>query len=414
MQITEHPGVELVELRLTGRVDATWAEHLSSTIENAVRGGAHRVVLNFAGVEYISSLGIRVLLVQYKLLRSVKGSLIITHASEFCRNVFTTVGLNELLSDDDPAAEPAPVAAPKQRRGGADYEIYPQRVTRPLSMAMIGDPARLTSTGFTADDGRTLSFATGSFGLGLGAFGQGYTDCANRFGEFLAAGGCAIALPTSDQHALPDYVVEEGALVPQVETLYALSGAGDFSTMIRFDAASDGPGKIGLSELVDNLIDLSNSETIGFVVLAEAAGIVGATLRKSPAGQPLVQTLPGVRDWLTFTTERSSEKTLCLLVGVAGKNTDESTAKFLRPMKTGSAISAHIHAAVFPYRPVQRGELPIAETVAGLLNASSPNAVLHLMADTRPFEGVGETDLARGACWLGPVSLGPISQLTQG
>jgi anti-anti-sigma factor len=414
MQITEHPGVELVELRLTGRIDATWAEHLSSTIENAVRGGAHRVVLNFAGVEYISSLGIRVLLVQYKLLKSVKGSLIITHASEFCRNVFTTVGLGELLSDDDPAAAPVQVATPRQRRGGADYEIYPQPVSKPLSCALIGDPARLTSTGFTADDCRSLSFATGSFGLGLGAFGQGYDDCANRFGEFLAAGGCAIALPTSDQHALPDYVVEEGTLVPQVETLYALSGAGDFSTMIRFDAASDGPGKIGLTELVDSLIDLGNADTIAFVVLAEAAGLVGATLRKSPTGQPLVQALPGVRDWLTFTTERSSEKNLCLLVGVAGRNVEGAAAKFLRPMKSGSTTSAHIHAAVFPYRPVQRGELPFAKTIADLLNASSPNAVLHLMADTRPFEGVGETDLARGACWSGPVSLGPLSQLIQG
>jgi anti-anti-sigma factor len=403
MQITEHPGAELVELRLTGRIDATWGEHLSSAIENAVRGGAHRVVLNFAGVEYISSLGIRVLLVQYKLLKSVKGSLVITHASDFCRNVLTTVGLTEMLSDGDPAAAPESAATPKQRRGGANYEVYPQSVTQPLSCTMIGHPERISTTGFTADDCRTVTFATGSFGLGLGAFGQGYADCAGRFGEFLAAGGCAIALPTSDPHGLPDYVVEEGTMVPQVETLYALSGAGDFSNMIRFDAAHDGPGKIGLTELVDNLVDLSNSSTIAFVVLAEAAGIVGATLRKSPAGQPLVQQLPGVREWLSFTTERSSDKTLCLLVGVASRSTDENTSKFLRPMKTDSAVSAHIHAGVFPYRPVQRGELPFGKTIVDLLGASSPNAVLHLMADSRPFEGVGETDLARGACWTGPL-----------
>jgi hypothetical protein len=70
-------------------------------------------------------------------------------------------------------------------------------------------------------------------------------------------------------------------------------------------------------------------------------------------------------------------------------------------MKDGSPVSAHIHAAVFPYRPVQRGELPFGKTVADLLAASSPNALLHLLADTRPFEGVGETDLSRGACWMG-------------
>lgn len=413
MQITEHAGAEQVELRLAGRIDATWAEHLSSTIENTVRAGAHRVILNFEGVEYISSLGIRVLLVQYKLLKSVNGTLAIIRPSEFCRNIFTTAGLSDFLLDDDAAAAAEPETAPRQRRGGANYEIYPQKVTQPLSCTMIGQPERLTTTGFSEEDNRSLTFATGSFGIGLGAFGQGYSDCASRYGEFLAAGGCAIALPTADPHALPDYVIEQGTLVPQVETLYALAGAGDFSTMVRFDAAPDGPGKIGLSELVDNLIDISGAQTadtkcIAFVVLAEAAGLVGAALRKSPAGQPLVHTLPAVRDWLSFTTERNSDKSLCLLVGIASRAVNDETAKFLRPIKSGSATSAHIHAAVFPYRPVQRGELPFGTTVADLLAAYSPNVVLHLMADTRPFEGVGETDLARGACWLG--SLPTIAQ----
>ena len=121
-----------------------------------------------------------------------------------------------------------------------------------------------------------------------------------------------------------------------------------------------------------------------------------------PHGQPLAHSLPGIRDWLAFTTEHKSEKSLCLLVGVAGRGIDGEAAQFLRPIKAGSPLSAHIHAAVFPYRPVQRGELPFAATVAGAL-ASTPSAVLHLMADTRRFEGVGETELARGAVWMGPL-----------
>jgi anti-anti-sigma factor len=409
MQITEHPGVEQIELRLTGRIDATWAEHVSSTIEKAVRGGAHRVVLNFAGVEYISSLGIRVLVVQYKLLKSVKGSLQITNPSDFCRNILTTVGLAEMIAPDVVSTvNAAPAQAHKQTRGGATYEVYPQPTSAPLKCALLGDPGRLGSTGFAESDCTSLVFANGSFGLGLGAFGQGYADCEDRFGEFLAAGGCAIALPTNDPHSLPDYVIEEGSLVPQVETLYAISGEGDFSTMVRFDALADGPGKIGLSELVATLVDLSGS-SIAFVILAEAAGLVGATLRKSPAGRPLSNELPAVRDWLSFTTERTSEKNLALMVGVAGRDLPAEFAKFIRPMKADSQIVAHIHAAVFPYRPVPRGELPFARTVADVLAASSPSALLHLMADTRPFEGLGETDLARGASWIGPLNL-----ITQG
>jgi anti-anti-sigma factor len=405
MQITQHPGAGLLELRLTGRIDATWAELLSTNIENAVRAGCHQVVLNFASVEYISSLGIRVLLVEYKLLKSVNGSLGIIHPNEFCRGILTTVGLAEMMVRDDvEAPTAAPERSPAQTILGATYEVYPQQVSHPLSCILIGDPDRLGSTGFGAKDCRSLTFASGSFGLGLGAFGEGFTDCEGRFGEFLAAGGCTIALPTNEPHALPDFVVEQGGLIPRVETLYAITCAGDFSTMVRFDALPGGPGKIGLSELVVSMMELADSEAIAFVVLAEAAGLVGASLRKSPAGQAVSHALPAVRDWLTFTSERTTEKSLCLLVGVAGRNLHSDAAPFLRPIKGESPVRSHIHAAVFPYRPVPRGELPFGTTVANTLAVSTPNAVLHLMADTRPFEGVGETDLARGACWMGPLN----------
>ena len=119
--------------------------------------------------------------------------------------------------------------------------------------------------------------------------------------------------------------------------------------------------------------------------------------------------MPEVRDCLSFTTERATERSLALLVGVAARKVSDEAAAFLRPMKADSAVQAHVHAALFPYRPVQRGELRFGKTVAEVLASSTPSTVIHLMADTRPFEGVGETDLVRGACWFGPlqtISLG--------
>jgi hypothetical protein len=124
---------------------------------------------------------------------------------------------------------------------------------------------------------------------------------------------------------------------------------------------------------------------------------------KSPTVGPLAFGVPGVRDWLSFTTERVSEKSLALLVGVAGRNVPDEAAAFLRPLRVDAAIYSHVHAAVFNYRPVQRGELPFAGTVSKVIAASNPKALLHLMTDSRPFEGLGETDLIRGACWMGPL-----------
>jgi anti-anti-sigma factor len=405
MEITQRHDGERLELLLAGRLDASWADHVGNTIQDAVRAGEHHIVLHMAGVHYISSLGIGVLVRQLQLLQTVNGSLTISQPSVACRTVLTLCGLAEFFQLDGAKRAEAKLSASVRTvtRGGATYQMFPQSVAQPLSCTLVGRPERLRSTGFTQADCLPVNFASGSFGLGLGAFGEGFADCESRFGEFLAAAGCAIALPTNDRHCPPDYVVEQGEMVPRVETLYALAGAGDFPSMVRFDALSEGPGTIGLSEFVEALIELSGSDLIAFVVLAEAAGLVGASLQRSPAMRPLSLDLPDVRDWMLFTTQWTKERSQVLLVGVAGRRIPECAASFMRPMKTDAKVMAHIHGALFPYRPVQRGELPYAKTVAEIFTHSTPSTVLHLMADTRPFEGVGESDLLRGACWMGPL-----------
>ena len=400
MHISQHSREDSVELRLTGRLDATWAEHVGDSIETAVREGTHHIVLNFAGVNYISSLGIGVLMKHYQRLKAVNGSLGICDPSTATLRVLNAAGLAGYLIATDTAAPAAPAAARVLDRADAAYHAYPQPVAQSLLCTAIGDPGKLAAGGFAADDARLLTFGTGTFGLGIGAFGDGFDDCRDRFGEFLAAGGCAVTLPTNDLHALPDYVVEEGVLVPHVETLYALIGSGDFPWMVRFDA-SPGRGTVALSALLDAVFTLAESETIAFVLLAEAAGLVGATLRQSPAARAASLEFPAVRDWVSFTTERTSERSLALIVGVAARNPSPEAQAFLRPIGPGSTVHAHVHAAVFPYRPVQRGELPFGKTIAQVVATTPPATVLHLMADPRPFDGVGETDLVRGACWLG-------------
>jgi anti-anti-sigma factor len=399
MNISQHPGVDSLELRLVGRLDATWADHVSDTIEAAIRNGSHRIVLNFAGVTYISSLGIAVLMKHYQRLQAVHGSLRISEPGTSILNVLHAARLAAFLIGES-AASRSSVSTPSRAvaRLSATYDVYPQRVVVPLTCAAIGDPARLTAEGFAA--AHALTFANGAFGLGIGAFGDGFEDCRDRFGEFLAAGGCAIALPTNDAHALPDYVIAQEGLVPRVEALYALVGTGDFPWMARFDATA--PGKVGLSELLEGIFELAEGDTIAFVIVSEAAGLVGATLRRSPATAPVSLELPAVRDWVSFTTERTSDRSLALLVGIAAREPSAIAAGFLRPMKIGGpVVHAHVHAALFPYRPVQRGELPFAQSISELVGGSPPGTVMHLMTDTREFEGVGETDLVRGACWFG-------------
>jgi anti-anti-sigma factor len=405
MEITERVHGDHVELCLEGRLDAAWAGHVGAAIEAAVRSGTHRIAVNCAALEYISSLGLAVLLEHYKRLHAVKGTLTVVDPSRPVLAVIKTAGLSDLLVRVSAAVASRP-AEPIRRieNEQATFEIYAHGNAPPVECRLIGTPERLASGTLDAAGCRAMEFADGSIGVGLGAFGGGFDDCRDRFGEFLAAGGVAVTLPPAE-HGVPDFVVTQAAHVPRVEVLYGLAATGPPRYMLRFDATPGGRGVLPFSRLIESVIGALHAHDAAFVVLAETAGVVGASIRRSPAlaggVSPLV--FPGVRDWLTFTTERSTDRQLALIVGFAAAKAPPEGAPFLRSLAPDSPIEGHFHAAVFPYRPIPRGELPLGPTVASMVSASAPLDVMHVMADTREFEGVGQTDLMRGACWVAPI-----------
>src|SRR5262249_45548206 len=195
--------------------------------------------------------------------------------------------------------------------------------------------------------------------------------------------------------------------VPELQLLYGLVARGMFSRLIRFEASRSQRGVIGLGELVEATLQDLQSACAGYAVLAESASVVGAMLKRSPALADglSVLTFPTVRDWLTFTTERTDERNLVLIVGMAERVPRPDTAACLRPIGPGTSAHGHFHAAVFPYRPLPRGKLALQEMVSSVLGTESAQGVMHLLADERLFEGLGQTDLMRGACWVGPLRL---------
>jgi hypothetical protein len=97
---------------------------------------------------------------------------------------------------------------------------------------------------------------------------------------------------------------------------------------------------------------------------------------------------------------------VALAVGVAAR-APSALDPFLRPLALGSPLSAHLHAATFPYRPLRKGRIDLRESVQMLFESESVQSLLHLLNDDREIVGGGESAFVRGACWVGP--LGTIS-----
>src|SRR6516225_3482022 len=97
MEITKSQIGDYVEMMVAGRLDGYWSDHLAQTLEETVRGGVHRIRLDLAAVDYISSLGVGVLLRFHKELRAIGGNLKVFNASERVREVITVSRLAAML-----------------------------------------------------------------------------------------------------------------------------------------------------------------------------------------------------------------------------------------------------------------------------------------------------------------------------
>ena len=414
MEIISHVREGRHELQLKGRLDANWADHLGKAIESAIRAGQQHIDLDLAQVDYLSSAGIRVLLKYFKQLKAAHGALRVIRTTEAIFSVLQLSGVAGLLdaAKETPAPTRPQLEMRRWERKGVAFESHDLANERGLDGRLHGHPENFASGQLSLAECRRLRFEAELVGLGLGAFGHEPTDGSARFGEFLAVSGAAIAQPT-DGSSVPDFQVTESQLVPEMNVLYGLTATGGFSRLLRFEAAAGERGVIALAELVEAALEDLRTSAAGFVILAESVNLIGATLRQSPIlahGQlPLV--FPAIRDWLSFTTERSDERSLALIVGFAEREPLHDSSAFLRPIGPGTNARGHFHAAVFPYRPLPKGNINLGETINGLLETESARTVMHLLADEREFEGVGQTDLMRGACWVGPLRfLGPSPQ----
>lgn len=93
MDITTSIEDGIAHVALMGSLNTNTASELEEALEPLL-GTAGRLVFDFAGLDYISSAGLRVLLMAYKRLGDVE----VRGASDEVREVFDITGFSDLIS----------------------------------------------------------------------------------------------------------------------------------------------------------------------------------------------------------------------------------------------------------------------------------------------------------------------------
>jgi len=390
-------GTDLI-IKARGRLDASWAEHFTETFMEYIRKGEHRMLVDAADLDYLSSAGIRALIRIQKELHAIGGSLGIFNANAFVTQTLSTTGFGSWLCS----------APPVMIYG--DAETASDTAVPDTFSLDRGEGLRLrTVQAWTPWEAprqegmRMVSFGKDSCALGIGGIPSGTPGGDLNAGDFIAVCGNVVYQPP-DVKSRPDYLLPMESYLPALTTIQCLVAEGRMHRLHRFP--SDAVTKAtGISALAARALSLTGSDMAAFAVIAEVEGLVGSFLIRSPMerDQASVPSASELRDWLSFTSEKAFASEQVLIFGILSNEREPQLAARLKPIHSSPGLYAHMHAVVFPYQPIPNGKIELEQQVARFFAGPPPRALLHLIDDNRPGIGLGESTLVRGAMWCGPI-----------
>lgn len=105
VDISENTKGDILILHIKGRLDALSSPAAEKKIFDNINQGNNKLLLDFAGVEYLSSAGMRMLLSTTKKLKTLAGKLVVCSITTNVMDVLKMSGFDHVLelskSEDD-------------------------------------------------------------------------------------------------------------------------------------------------------------------------------------------------------------------------------------------------------------------------------------------------------------------------
>jgi anti-anti-sigma factor len=269
MDITLEADRPVPTLRLTGRFDGDGATAFDTFVERLDPAAEHWI-LDFTGVSYLSSMGLRALVKAEKRLRARHGALVLASVSRHVRHVLEMARLDTILriatSVDAavhiiPSGSVAPERAARSLRDGRSCAVWPLGGRSVLET--WGRPD-LAAGQLDADSLSTLTLADLAFAVGRGGLGATREQASEATGPLIAARVFA-GLRTAGTHAASDFVVPERPADAVVHVAAALGVDG--TPDIAVEIAGERP--FAIADLIDDVL-AGSTESEGVLVPATA------------------------------------------------------------------------------------------------------------------------------------------------
>ncbi|UCC38998.1 MAG: STAS domain-containing protein [Candidatus Aminicenantes bacterium] len=392
--ITEENGIKWLNLK--GRIDSMSSPEIDRKIKELILSGERTLVVNFEGVNYISSAGLRVFLSAQKQLKKVEGKIILYKLSQGVLEVFRLSGFVQMfaiLSSKDEfdsvlQVEKTPAEVFSKNVEGTSIQ-YIKKETEPGTLERIGSQENLAMSEYTQDKIVSVKPADMQFGTGLAALGDNYEEYKNYFGESIIIDRNFFFYPALKRPAVDFMIYSQQESSLEYRFFHGFGFSGSYKYILSFENTED---FIELSRLVNILFDISETNLLGVVFLAESKGLWGMHLKRIP----IIENKPengkeifapeNFSEWMNFPVEPSDINNIVVGTGIAVKDKDQVQPEIQELMSKETHF--HIHGSVFEKEPFNKNIEQFENELKRITAELEVYKVQHILGQTRFSSGI--------------------------
>jgi anti-anti-sigma factor len=292
MEITATRNGEQLVLAVTGRMDGTGAQHVTTAIQQNLTDHITVLIFDLGGVDYLSSAGLRVFQENARRMKERNGRIAVCRVRDFVRKLFASGGFFRVLAEYPSVEEAlrgttgtAAPAAGEIRLAGPGWSLAAQPLAgAPGTLSVTGNLSALHTGKVGPGDVREIAVPAAGFGTGIGAMAATREAASPLLGEMVRAGGSAWWIPT-DGNLTPDFFTAQDLAESGMKTfsLFSATFTGPFSDILRITA--ENPEGMALSAVyaaVFRYLQEQHPENAGIcavVLKATIGGICSSDLK---------------------------------------------------------------------------------------------------------------------------------------
>ena len=406
IEVREQNGVRVAAL--AGRLDGFGAKEAENLLSGA--GPDVPLVLDCAELSYLSSAGVRLLLLLQKAASSGGSAFALSALQPFCASVIEMSGLSGMIpvyaSADEAVnalrGEGAAVGNGERHDTAAGTFVFHTVGSSRGTIDILGDIANVIECAITPELVAGKPFFETEYSLGLGALGGAPEDYLPVMGEAMMVAGSMVWLPT-DGHDTPDYMIPRKASTAVVlHTGFNASIRGGFNELVEFAAPENRPATV--RDIYRALFDLAKARradyrgVLGLAMRAEIAEAFGAGITRSPllvnrpANGKMITDASNYDAWFESDKTPRNQNTTALICGAGEDLTADLSAIdqdrlrrmfYINPANKASQHEVlHNHAVFFRHAPPPGGTRDMDVEMRRVVEAGEFVDMRHLLDQT--------------------------------